>query len=114
MNTKHSFMRPVILVVFGVLFGVGIVAGFGGLSKLNLAFGSNDNVVLGGQTPNTGKAPSFGLIAPNTRRKNSFQQEKARKRKKYQEIPSGLSRADSVFKEQGAEPVETLAYRTVT
>jgi len=51
MFKKHSFMRPVILVVFGLLFGVGMVAGFGGIAKLNIAFGQSDNVTLGGPTP---------------------------------------------------------------
>ena len=32
-------MRPVILVVLGLLLGVGLVAGFGGIAKLNIAFG---------------------------------------------------------------------------
>ncbi len=41
-----------LLVVFGVLFGVGIVAGFGGIAKLNVAFGAGGGVELGGPMPN--------------------------------------------------------------
>lgn len=52
MKSKIFTARPYILVVFGVLFGVGIVAGFGGIAKLNLAYGSGSVGELGGPTPN--------------------------------------------------------------
>ncbi len=57
-------MRPVMLVVFGVLFGVGVVAGFGGISKLNLAFGQTDkgSVTLGGPTPNIPQSATLESI----------------------------------------------------
>lgn len=62
MKSKNSFMRPVILIVFGVLFGVGMVAGFGGIAKLNLAFGQGDNVTLGGPTPNIPQSATLESI----------------------------------------------------
>ncbi|HYM21460.1 MAG TPA: trypsin-like peptidase domain-containing protein [Candidatus Kapabacteria bacterium] len=53
MKLQKITARPFLLVAFGVLFGLGVVAGFGGMSKLNLAFGQNgNNISLGGPTPN--------------------------------------------------------------
>ncbi len=52
MKSKLLSARPYILVVFGVLFGVGLVAGFGGIANLNLAYGSGNAGELGGPTPN--------------------------------------------------------------
>ncbi len=48
---KASTIRPFLLTVFGVLLGFGIVAGFGGIDKLNLAFGAGGDVKLGGPMP---------------------------------------------------------------
>jgi serine protease Do len=62
MFRKQSFMRPVILVVFGVLFGVGMVAGFGGIAKLNLAFGQGGDITLGGPTPNIPQSATLESI----------------------------------------------------
>ncbi|MEI8135556.1 MAG: trypsin-like peptidase domain-containing protein [bacterium] len=55
-------MRPIILVAFGLLFGVGMVAGFGGIAKLNIAFGQTDNVTLGGPTPNIPQSATLESI----------------------------------------------------
>ena len=49
MKSKIFIARPYILVVFGVLFGVGIVAGFGGIAKLNLAYGLGNEANLADQ-----------------------------------------------------------------
>lgn len=55
-------MRPVILVVFGLLLGVGLVAGFGGIAKLNIAFGQGGGVTLGGPTPNIPQSATLESI----------------------------------------------------
>lgn len=47
------------MVAFGVLMGLGIVVAFGGVSKLNLAFGAGDPVQLGGPTPNVPDASAL-------------------------------------------------------
>jgi serine protease Do len=52
MKSRIKSLRPFLLVVFGVVFGVGIVVGFGGMSKLNIAFGQGDTPTLGGPIPN--------------------------------------------------------------
>jgi serine protease Do len=62
MFTKKSFMRPAILVVFGLFIGVGMVAGFGGIGKLNMAFGQTDGVVLGGPTPSIPQSATLESI----------------------------------------------------
>ncbi|MDP4218877.1 MAG: trypsin-like peptidase domain-containing protein [Bacteroidota bacterium] len=62
MKSKNSFVRPVILIVFGLLFGVGMVAGFGGIAKLNIAFGQSDHVMLGGPTPNIPQSATLESI----------------------------------------------------
>ncbi len=62
MKSKYSFMRPVILVVFGLLVGVGLVAGFGGIAKLNIAFGQGGGVTLGGPTPNIPQSATLESI----------------------------------------------------
>ena len=62
MKSKTSFMRPVILVVFGLLLGVGLVAGFGGIAKLNIAFGQGGSVTLGGPTPNIPQSATLESI----------------------------------------------------
>jgi serine protease Do len=62
MKSKNSFMRPVILVAFGLLFGVGLVAGFGGIAKLNVAFGQGGGITLGGPTPNIPQSATLESI----------------------------------------------------
>src|SRR5258708_35547233 len=62
MKSKYSFMRPVILVVFGLLFGVGLVAGFGGIAKLNIAFGQGGGITLGGPNPNIPQSATLESI----------------------------------------------------
>ncbi len=62
MFKKYSFIRPMILVVFGLIIGVGMVAGFGGIAKLNVAFGQSDNVTLGGPTPNIPQSATLESI----------------------------------------------------
>ncbi len=55
-------MRPVILVAFGLLFGVGLVAGFGGIAKLNIAFGQGGGITLGGPTPSIPQSATLESI----------------------------------------------------
>src|SRR4051812_2992812 len=62
MKSRNSFMRPLIMVIFGLLFGVGMVAGFGGIAKLDLAFGQSDRVTLGGPTPNIPQSATLESI----------------------------------------------------
>jgi serine protease Do len=62
MKSKNSSLRPVILVAFGLLFGIGLVAGFGGIAKLNIAFGQGGGVTLGGPTPNIPQSATLESI----------------------------------------------------
>lgn len=62
MRSKYLSFRPVILVVFGILFGVSLVAGFGGIAKLNIAFGQGGNPVLGGPTPSIPQSATLESI----------------------------------------------------
>ena len=62
MFKKNSFTRPVILIVFGLLLGVGMVAGFGGIAKLNMAFGQGGDITLGGPNPNIPQSATLESI----------------------------------------------------
>lgn len=59
MNTNRSIFRQVSLVVFGLLFGLGLIAATGGLDKLNIAFGQGSDVSLGGPMPNVPPSPAL-------------------------------------------------------
>ena len=59
MNTKRSIFRQVSLVVFGLLFGLGLIAATGGLDKINIAFGQGSDVSLGGPMPNIPPSPAL-------------------------------------------------------
>lgn len=59
MNTKRSIFRQVSLVVFGLLFGLGLIAATGGIDKINIAFGQGSDVSLGGPMPNIPPSPAL-------------------------------------------------------
>ncbi|HEY6171871.1 MAG TPA: trypsin-like peptidase domain-containing protein, partial [Candidatus Kapabacteria bacterium] len=59
MNTKPSIFRQVSLVVFGLLFGLGLIAATGGIDKLNIAFGQGSDITLGGPMPNVPPSPAL-------------------------------------------------------
>jgi serine protease Do len=59
MNTNRSIFRQVSLVVFGLLFGLGLIAATGGIDKLNIAFGQGSDVSLGGPMPNVPPSPAL-------------------------------------------------------
>jgi serine protease Do len=59
MNTKRSITRQLSLVVFGLLFGIGLIGATGGLDKINIAFGQGSDMTLGGPMPNIPPSPAL-------------------------------------------------------
>lgn len=59
MSTNRSIFRQVSLVVFGLLFGLGLIAATGGLDKINIAFGQGSDISLGGPMPNIPPSPAL-------------------------------------------------------
>lgn len=59
MNSNRSIFKIVTLVVFGLCFGLGLIAATGGIDKLNIAFGQGSDVSLGGPMPSIPPSPAL-------------------------------------------------------